>query len=120
MSKIKLPAHLKADFAQYVIHPIIIDGAFQTVAGLVGKIDAGTAYLPFALDELEIIRGLSQSGYVFVELADKKAKSKAGIKKFNIQLLNESGEVLVKLNNFCVRAFGKVASGQGEKGLAVV
>ena len=106
LSKLSIGQHLKDDFDQYILHPSVIDGALQTVIGLVKGGGNGTAYLPFAIDEVEIIRPLLHECYVHVEFADNQNSGTSnGLLKFNLQLLSEQGEVLVKLNNFYVRAF---------------
>jgi acyl transferase domain-containing protein len=116
LSKLTVTDSLMAEFDQYILHPSIIDGALQTVIGLVGSTGEKTPYLPFALDEIQIIRPLTQSCYVYVEFAGSGAASSgSGLKKFNIQLLSDSGEVLVRLNNFYVRALGGAPRGEGQQ-----
>ncbi|NVO12146.1 MAG: SDR family NAD(P)-dependent oxidoreductase [Bacteroidales bacterium] len=107
LSKLKIADHLKADFDKFILHPSLLDGALQTVAGLIGSVGSGTPYLPFAIDEIEIIRSLPQTCYAYVEFADSEKQIRTDIKKFNIQLLNEEGSVLIKLKNFYARAFDK-------------
>ena len=109
LSKLKIANHLKADFDQFTLHPSIIDGALQTVVGLLGSMGSATPYLPFAVDEIEIIRPLPQTCYAYVEFADSEKQIQADVKKFNIKLLNEGGDVLVRLKNFYVRALGNPA-----------
>jgi polyketide synthase PksL len=103
LAKLVLPPHLKGDFDQFILHPSIIDGALQAVAGLAGNVEANVPYLPFALDEVEILRAIPRTCYAYVEAADA-AKPLRGIHKFNIQLLNERGELLLRLKHLHVRA----------------
>ena len=104
LSKLKITDELMADFDQYIIHPSLIDGALQTVVGLIGNTLSGTPYLPFALDEVDIIRPITQTCYSLVEFAGDDGLSQTEIKKFNVKLFNEQGKILLKLNNFYVRA----------------
>ena len=108
MARLKIAESLKDDFGQFILHPSIIDGALQTIAGLVGSAGASTPYLPFALDELEVIKPLSQTCYAYAEWADPQAQNRAGVTKFNIRLLNPNGEVLVKFKNLYVRPLAKM------------
>jgi polyketide synthase PksL len=108
LSKLKIAEHLKGEFDQFILHPSIIDGALQTVLGLVEGEGSGTTYLPFAIDEIEFIRPLSQLCYAYVEFAYSKDGHKMELKKFNVQLLNEQGDVLVQIRNFYVRELKKV------------
>jgi hypothetical protein len=108
LAKLKLAEHLNDDFGQFILHPSLIDGALQTVAGLVkggaGSVSPGTPHVPFALDEIEILRPLTQICYAYAERAAGSAQqSRAGVTLFNIRLVNESGDVLVELKNLHVR-----------------
>ncbi|UAA37463.1 SDR family NAD(P)-dependent oxidoreductase [Paraneptunicella aestuarii] len=103
ITKLKVDDSLMNDFEQFILHPSLIDGALQTVVGLIGSVQPGTPYLPFALDEVLILRPLTQTCYAHVEFAEP-GQVDSPMKKFNIQLLNERGEVLAKLKNFYVRA----------------
>ncbi|HYK05692.1 MAG TPA: SDR family NAD(P)-dependent oxidoreductase [Thermoanaerobaculia bacterium] len=103
LSKLKIAEHLKDDFGQFILHPSIIDGALQTVGGLVAAGAAATPYLPFALDEIELIRPVAPTCYAYAERVDVSAQNRAGVMKFNIRILNESGDVLIRMNNLYVR-----------------
>jgi polyketide synthase PksL len=105
LSQLKVPEHLQGELGEFVLHPAIIDGALQTVAGLVGNRDATTVHLPFALDEIELLRPVPRSCYAYVERADAQ-QSHGGVARFNIRILSESGDVLVRMNNLYVRPFG--------------
>jgi hypothetical protein len=113
---LKIANHLKADFDQFILHPSLLDGALQTVAGLISGIESSTPYLPFAIDEIEIIRSLPQTCYAYVEYSDSEKQNHKDVKRFNIQLLNEDGVVLVQVKNFYARALGK----KHERELALV
>ena len=108
LAKLEIAGHLKAGFDQYMLHPSLIDGALQTVAGLMGSVEPGTPYLPFAIDELQVIKPLTYHCYVYVEFAEEGQQGRSDIKKFNIQLLNRKGTPLVQVKNFYARAFAEV------------
>jgi acyl transferase domain-containing protein len=107
LSRLKIADHLKGDFGQFMLHPSMIDGALQTIAALIGGAELTTPHLPFALDEVDIVRPLPQTCYAYVEFADSRAGSHAGVRKFNIQILNESGDLLIAFKNLYVRPFYK-------------
>ncbi|MBZ5509118.1 MAG: SDR family NAD(P)-dependent oxidoreductase [Acidobacteriia bacterium] len=104
LSKLKVADHLKSDFGQFILHPSIIDGALQTAAALVGGLESATPHLPFALDEVDILHPVRQTCYAYAEFADSRERTHAGVRKFNIRLLNESGDVLISFRNLFVRA----------------
>ncbi len=107
LSRLEIAGHLKAGFEQFILHPSLLDGAMQTVAGLTGNTESGKNYLPFAVDEIEIIRLLPPACYVYVESIDSGEHTQKDILKFNIQILNKNGDVIIKLKKFCARAFDK-------------
>jgi polyketide synthase PksN len=79
----------------------------QTIAALVGGDDLAMPHLPFALDEVEIVRPLALTCYAYAEYADLQMRNHTGASKFNIRILNESGSVLVALRNLYVRPIGR-------------
>jgi polyketide synthase PksN len=108
LSKLKLADHLKSDSDRFILHPCIVDGALQTVAGLVGQMESAVPYVPFAIDEIEIFRSLPHTCYAYVEHGELEGRSRSDVKKFNIKIINEGGDVLVSIKNFYVRAFVKL------------
>jgi len=111
LSKLKIADHLKGDFGQFILHPAMIDGALQTVAGLVGSLESMAPHLPFALDEVDVLHPIRQTCYAYAEFADVGERSRSGVRKFNIQLMNESGDVLIRLKNLYVRPMAQLATG---------
>jgi len=105
LSTLSVAEPLSDGFEDYTLHPSILDGALQTVAGMAGGGDASVPYLPFAIDEVEILHPLSRTCYVHVEEAEPHAAGRADIRKFDIRIANERGLVLVFMKKFCVRAF---------------
>jgi acyl transferase domain-containing protein len=107
LSRLKIAEHLKGEFGQFILHPSIIDGALQTVGGLMRGGDGATPYLPFALDELEILGPVPQACYAYAERADAHNANRGGVMKFNIRILNEAGDVLIRIRNLYVRPLAK-------------
>ncbi|UXI65992.1 SDR family NAD(P)-dependent oxidoreductase [Tahibacter amnicola] len=104
LARLVLEPSLAKDFEQYVLHPCLIDGALQTVVALLAADEGGVPHLPFAIDEIEILGSLTPRCLVLVERSSDNAGTSAGILVFNIHVLSESGETLVKITNFYVRA----------------
>ena len=96
----------KADFDEFVLHPCLVDGALQTVSGLAGRAEASVPYLPFSIDEIEILRPLSRTCHVHVEEAEATRRGGgAEIRQFHVRITHDRGLVAVSIRNFCVRAF---------------
>lgn len=104
LSRLVLKEELHRDFDQYILHPCLIDGALQTVIGIADGEGSSIPHLPFAVDEVELVRPLSHPCYVYVEHSESDGAENQMMKQFHIRLLNEKGEVLVRINNFYVRA----------------
>ncbi len=116
LAKLTIPDPLKSEFDRYILHPSMIDGALQTVAGLIGDAQQQSLHLPFAIDEVDIISALPHTCYAYAEYADLGDKCRhGGVKKFNINLLSENGDVLVRLKNFYVREFVTVGVSEHAK-----
>lgn len=107
LSKLVLADSLKGSFNEFILHPSIIDGALQTVIGLIHNDDNFVPHLPFAIDEIEIFRPISEVCYAYAKRVDKENSS--GMKKFNIQIISENGIVLVNIKNFFVRPIDGVS-----------
>ncbi|MEQ7053642.1 SDR family NAD(P)-dependent oxidoreductase [Paenibacillaceae sp. P-4] len=101
---LSLPKELRGSFRDYVLHPALMDGALQTVEGLMneGSESNVSTYLPFSVGAVDILNSLTETCYVHVRM--KQASSASGTKKFTIIIANESGHVAVKIDDFAVRA----------------
>ena len=108
LAKLKITDPLKGEFGQFILHPSMIDGALQTAGGLLGGLEVAVPHLPFALDELDILHPVRQTCYAYAEFADLRDQNRGGVTKFNIRLLNESGDVLIRFKNLFVRPFPAV------------
>ena len=104
LSKLELAEHLREDFDQYILHPCLLDGALQTAAGLVDGLNSATPYIPFAIAEVEILRRLPPTCFVYVEKADAERRTHTDVRKFDLKIVNERGDVAVRIRDFCVRA----------------
>ena len=104
LATLALDPSLSKDFEQYVLHPCLIDGALQTVVALLAADEGGVPHLPFAIDEIEILGSLTPRCHVLVERSSDIVGASTGILQFNVHILSESGETLVNIRNFYVRA----------------
>jgi len=97
LGSIRLPDGLEKETGRYIFHPSIMDGALQTVAGVVdGAVDSKTAMLPFSVDEIQLMKPFNKRGYTYVQTL--------GEGRFNIAVLDDAGFVCLKLYEFTVRA----------------
>jgi acyl transferase domain-containing protein/acyl carrier protein len=83
----------------FVLPPALLDGMFQTVAGLVGT--EGTLHLPVALEELAMLRPVAAP--CFVHAVTSPGGRTPGLLKFDLQLVDQAGRVMVAIREFAVR-----------------
>ena len=104
LARLQLTQALLADFGHYILHPCLLDGALQTVIAFAGEGGDPVPYLPFALDEVRILRPLPPTCYAYAQQVVSEHSRHPDIKQFDISLLNESGEAVLQLSHFYVRA----------------
>ena len=102
LTRLELPQGLETGFDHFKLHPALLDGAVQSVVGLLLEDGVSSAYLPFVLGELVVYKPLTRLGYAHIL---RKPDSAAGsIKKFDIRLIDERGEVLLAMHDFSLKA----------------
>ncbi|MGA1823079.1 MAG: thioester reductase domain-containing protein [bacterium] len=105
ISFLALPAPCRDEFHDFMLHPSLMDAGLQTVMGLMATIDPDGLYLPFSLGEVDVIKPLPETCYAYVTLAENQHTHDSPDNRFHILLVDKSGEVVVKMNNFSARAF---------------
>lgn len=108
LSRIELPVEILNKIPSSILHPSILDAAFQTAAILSGNYARKSKlyYMPFALENIEILEPLEANCYAYVTECDNSIKQQ-DVKKFNIQILNNHGLAIAVLTGFCMRAVKK-------------
>ncbi|WP_238652003.1 SDR family NAD(P)-dependent oxidoreductase [Paenibacillus piscarius] len=106
LEKLELPQSLLPSFNEYMLHPALMDAALRAVTWIGGAeaYKQLRLHIPFALGEVAIFGRLTPSCYSYAELVPETADKAAGMKRFNVYLLNEQGEVLVEARDFTIRA----------------
>ncbi|MCP4163877.1 MAG: hypothetical protein GY760_27770 [Deltaproteobacteria bacterium] len=105
LSLIKLPEELSADFNKYILHPSLIDGAFQTLLGLtnIKKTVTRGGFLPFSLNEIKILNPLSETLYVYLTHSDNNPADESKFQKYDITIMDKDGSILVIIKEFSVK-----------------
>jgi amino acid adenylation domain-containing protein/thioester reductase-like protein len=101
-----LPQVIKeaVDRQAYGLHPSLLDGALQAVMGL--EAESAQQYLPFAIDKVELIGSLPDSCYVHV----LKQVRQGQVQRYDIEVSDEQGKVVVRLKGFSVRVLTQAAA----------
>ncbi|MTI25795.1 non-ribosomal peptide synthetase, partial [Fulvivirga kasyanovii] len=94
-SYMEVDEEVDTHFGQYFLPPALMDGALQTAALLmIGEKSSGLK-VPFSVNKIEVLSNVPSRCYVYAVPGSHES--------FNIALLNESGEVCVKLHNVVSR-----------------
>ncbi len=99
---LQLPSGSGSDLEGYVLHPVLLDGALQTVICFMDT--AGGAYLPFSMGTVELAGTLAGRCYAYAELTGNQQAY--GYKTFKVRIADEEGRVLVTIKDFTVRLSG--------------
>jgi polyketide synthase PksN len=104
LARLAVPDHLISDFYDYILHPALLDGAFQTLIGL-GKPETASLHIPFAVGAIEIKGVLPPTCYALARFAEKaeESPSAARVATFDVDLINEDGEALTRIRKFYAR-----------------
>ncbi|NGO06589.1 SDR family NAD(P)-dependent oxidoreductase [Streptomyces sp. HC44] len=117
LARLRLPSGTPADADGYVLHPSLLDAALQSAVGLFGRdgdlADPAPAmlHLPFALDELDILGPCTAQMWAWVRYSDDD-QPELGIRKLDIDLLDDAGAPRCLLRGFTSRAYAADASAE--------
>ena len=94
-AQLKLAAECERD--GYVLHPALLDGAFQSTVGLAPP---GVLFVPYNIEEIRWTGVLSEQCYVHVV----RTAGDAAEQQFDLTVADESGRVCVEIRGFSLRA----------------
>jgi len=99
VAKLKIDKSEIENAYKYGIHPILIDGAFQSVCGI-EKYRSNLSYLPFSISKLIIYDELHSNCYAYTVKKNNHVSEKFA--KFDIVVVDETGKVIVEMNDFTI------------------
>ncbi|ESS66711.1 polyketide synthase PksL [Methyloglobulus morosus KoM1] len=102
-SELILPDVIASSFDDYLLHPSLMDGVFQTIVALslLGSNSRDQQYVPFYLESVEIIKPIPMHCYCYARSENSWNNDEI---KFNAVICNKEGELLVKINGLTKRA----------------
>ncbi|MEU5718129.1 SDR family NAD(P)-dependent oxidoreductase [Streptomyces sp. NPDC020403] len=110
LARLRLPSGPPAKADGYVLHPSLLDAALQSAVGLFGRDGnladpaPATLHLPFALDELDVLGPYTAQMWAWVRYSDDD-QPELGIRKLDIDLLDDAGVQACRLRGFTSRAY---------------
>ncbi|MBI4649859.1 polyketide synthase dehydratase domain-containing protein [Candidatus Desantisbacteria bacterium] len=117
VSRIKLPDSLAEGAHEFILHPALMDGALQTVSGLIGndvRECSETVYVPFSIGEVHIHGHLAKECFAYVTMTPVQSVTDYSVSKFDIWIVNEEGYVLIHLKDLSVRALDNTSRASKE------
>ena len=115
LAQIELPPGTSANLDETGLHPGLLDAALQSTAAF-AKDDGGREgqlFLPYSVKSVELFAPLTPR--IFARAIKVEGNHDAGSERFDLWLLDERGEVLIRIIDFCTRAAKSgAASGLGE------
>ncbi|GAV11581.1 SDR family NAD(P)-dependent oxidoreductase [Paenibacillus sp. NAIST15-1] len=117
LSYLELPSCLQEGLADYGLHPVLMDGALQTVVHLARDFAAGEGalMLPFSIEELEIFGPIPAHCYAYVTFSNTESPGNLGLQTFDIQIAAMDGQVVAKIQKYAIREFHPLESGDSAK-----
>ncbi len=95
LGELVMPAENSAELSDYTLHPALLDGALQAIAGFVVAAGEEELMLPFALERIEAHGALAPRVYAHLRREEGR--------RFGVRLLDEAGELLVRIEGVTLR-----------------
>nr|DAC82029.1 TPA_exp: polyketide synthase [Kiritimatiellota bacterium] len=123
LAKLSLPSEVSGSEDDFILHPSMLDSALQASVGMqLGKKEgSGVSVplsLPFALERLEIITRCAKSMWAYIRFCEDSSKTNGhAIRKLDIDICDERGNVCVKLKGLSLRVLGGGSQSRTSSGL---
>ncbi|CAJ1315147.1 SDR family NAD(P)-dependent oxidoreductase [Paenibacillus nuruki] len=106
VARIKLPTRIENTLSDYILHPTMLDSAFQAAILFTmsqeGTNLKGKPQLPFALEELEYIQACTPTMWARICWSEgTTAQDK--VQKLDINLYNDSGQLCIRISKYTAR-----------------
>jgi len=106
LARLILPQALRHDLAAYTLHPSLMDGALQSLLGLLGDPSRDNRlYIPYALGEITVYAPLTATCHAYARVAGNHGSAQFAEKRFDIDLLSDDGQVLAALRSLSYRPY---------------
>ncbi|MBU6399335.1 MAG: SDR family NAD(P)-dependent oxidoreductase, partial [Verrucomicrobia bacterium] len=105
IARVDLPSVARADAAAYYLHPALLDGAWQSIAGwsLAGQENTPFA-LPFEVEEILLFGPLTEAGYVRTRRGE--ASGSGEIHRYDVQFFDPAGAERCRVTGLTMKSVG--------------
>jgi len=114
LGSLVVPDALIDDADRYLLHPAILDGAFQSVLGILelGERADATMYLPFHVGRIVAERSTGPGPvWVHATLSDRASEQSI---RFDLSIADSGGQIVASVTDFTLRAL-RVPSGEPDR-----
>jgi acyl transferase domain-containing protein/thioesterase domain-containing protein/acyl carrier protein len=119
LAAIRLPQSVAAELPKYHLHPALLDGCFQAMAGIVPLEADGSystyTYMPTGVRRVRLHAPLTERMFTYAVRTSDDSRPSPEFVEGDVYLLNENGEVLLELSGVRVTRVGRAAGGQKEE-----
>lgn len=107
LAHLVLPSLLQADFADYGLHPALLDSAFQAVIGFWAQLEtqSTTIDIPFSIGQIEISAALTPNCYAYLRKENSPHRQDPTTNGFAIDIVNENGQIALRVSHLMMRSF---------------
>ncbi|WP_428243749.1 SDR family NAD(P)-dependent oxidoreductase [Gynuella sp.] len=112
LALIRLPEEARNEVSEFMLHPALMDGALRTLfwANYPATLGQGLLLVPYSIGRIEILHALPETCYAYARVLEQPANSRHDLFKYQISVLNEQGQELVRIDEFVCRPFRKQSS----------
>lgn len=108
LSLISIPRDLEAGLAELRLHPSLMDGALHSAVGLgIKSGEHNGLNIPFSIGQVDIFSPLPATCWVHISEARESQPLTGGGRRSHLKIMDESGKVVVKIEDFLVRPLGQ-------------
>lgn len=102
-ARLSLPKHLLPEFNQFYLHPSLVDGALETVIGLLSVNSESNSDLsmPFAIDEIRLYGKPDADCYSYAREAIESEDDT--VRKYDVEIVSRQGNKVVELQGFSLK-----------------
>ncbi|MCX7747906.1 MAG: amino acid adenylation domain-containing protein [Clostridia bacterium] len=102
LAKLSLPDDFNETENSFVLHPILLEMAFWVGACFMHPSGKVEIVLPFALEEVEILHGLTPSVWVFVRFSEGSRASDSE-SKLDMEFYDDDGKVHIRIKGISIK-----------------
>lgn len=105
LSRLRVLPEFNDSIREYLLHPTLTDGAFQTVNAFAWSVLQGSdpIYVPFAMEEMEIAEGPFTAAYAYVCKAEHFDETGIDTVACHLSILDENGRIVVRIKGLNFR-----------------